>query len=347
MKKKTWLVMGMIGVLLLGGCGAKASDMMTESTNGGYFLMADSADADYYYSKSEAPMEMESVNASSASGNKYGSDGIGLTDRGTSGETELYNTESEKLIRTVSMQLQTKEFDTLLTYLDQRVAELGGYVQSSQIYGNGMDTYGYRSASMTLRIPQSKLDSFVSGVGENATVVRKSENAENKTLEYADTEARLKSLQIEQERFLALLEKADTVENIIVLEQHLTELRYEIESYASTLKLIDNKVNYSTVTIDISEVKRIVPVEQDPTLWSRMKDGFSDTWYDIKEGLADFAVWVVTNFLYLIIWAVIIVAAVVILKKKIKKMKGKFAATKKAPLQQMNEEQNDGMDTEK
>ncbi len=347
MKKKTWLVMGMVGVLLLGGCeaGAKANDCATapESVNGGFFA-ADMADGDYYYSKSEEPMEMESVTASASRG-EYGS-GFGMTDGSDSAETELYNTESEKLIRTVTMQLQTKEFDTVLGYLDAKVAELGGYIQSSQVFGNGMDSYGYRSASMTLRIPQGKLDTFVSGVSENATVVRKSENAENVTLRYADTEARLKSLQIEQERFLELLEKADTVESILVLEEHLTELRYEIESYASTLKLYDNKVNYSTVTLDISEVKRIVPVEQDPTLVSRMKDGFADTWYDIKDGLADFAVWLVTNLLYLVIWAVIIVAAVVVVKKINKSRKAKRAAIKTDLLPRQTEEQHDGMDIE-
>ena len=342
MKKKKWLVIGVIGALLLGGCGAaKATDMMAESTNGGGFFMADTADGDYYYSKSEASA-LDGMTSSTSRG-EYGN-GIGMTDG--AGETELYNSESEKLIRTVTMQLQTKEFDTLISYLNGKVAEFGGYIQSSQIFGNGMDSYGYRSASMTLRIPQSKLDLFVSGVSETATVVRKSENAENITLRYADTEARLKSLQIEQERFLALLEKADTVENILVLEQHLTELRYEIESYASTLKLYDNKVNYSTVTIDVSEVKRIVPVEQDPTLWSRMKDGFADTWYEIKEGLANFAVWLVTNFLYLIIWAVIIVAVVVVVKKTVKAGKLKRAAIKTDLLMRPDEEQHDGMDTE-
>ena len=342
MKKKKWLVIGVIGALLLGGCGAaKATDMMAESTNGGGFFMADTADGDYYYSKSEASA-LDGMTSSTSRG-EYGN-GIGMTDG--AGETELYNSESEKLIRTVTMQLQTKEFDTLISYLNGKVAEFGGYIQSSQIFGNGMDSYGYRSASMTLRIPQSKLDLFVSDVSETATVVRKSENAENITLRYADTEARLKSLQIEQERFLALLEKADTVENILVLEQHLTELRYEIESYASTLKLYDNKVNYSTVTIDVSEVKRIVPVEQDPTLWSRMKDGFADTWYEIKEGLANFAVWLVTNFLYLIIWAVIIVAVVVVVKKTVKAGKLKRAAIKTDLLMRPDEEQHDGMDTE-
>ncbi len=342
MKKKTWLVMGMIGVLLLSGCGAaKASDMMMEATNGGMHYTADSADG-FYYSKSEDVM-YESEPSYSSRG-EYGSDGFGMSDGADYGDTELYHAENEKLIRTVTMQLQTKEFDTLISYLDAKVAEYGGYIQSSQVYGNGMDTYGYRSASMTLRIPQSKLDLFVSGVSDTATVVRKSENAENVTLRYADTEARLKSLQIEQERFLELLEKADTVETILTLEKHLTELRYEIESYASTLKVYDNKVDYSTVTLDISEVKRIVPVEQDPTLWSRMKDGFSDTWYDIKDGMADFAVWVVTNLLYLIIWAVVLTVAFVIVRKTLKKRKTKRVNKADAKLQQADEEQDDRMD---
>ena len=245
------------------------------------------------------------------------------------------------------MRLQTKEFDALLSYLDGKVAEFGGYIQSSQIYGNGMDSTGYRSASLTLRIPQSNLDTFVSGVSENATVVRKTENAENVTLQYADTEARLKSLQIEQERFLELLEKADTVENILVLEQHLTELRYEIESYASTLKIYDNRVSYSTVTLYITEVNRIVPVEQNPTVFTRMKDGFANTWYDIQDGFADFVVWLVTNALYLVLWAVILVTAVVVVKKQIKKRRIKKVAANGALPQQTDEEQNDRMDFEK
>ena len=340
MKKKSWLVMGTIVVLLFGGCGGKSSDVMTEAADRGMYDSNSAADS--YYSKTEAMAEMDYVTMDSATGNG----GIGFSENGYTG-TELYDTQEEKLIRTVNMSLQTKEFETLLSYLDGKVAELGGYIQNSQINGNSIDSYGYRYASLTLRIPQSKLDLFVSGVSENATVVRKTENAENITLRYADTEARLKSLQIEQERFLALLEKADTVDSIIVLEEHLTELRYEIESYASTLKVYDNKVDYSTVTLDISEVKRTTPVEQNPTLLTRMKDGFSDTWYQIKEGGADFLVWLVSNFLYLVIWVTIIVVVLLVVRKKLKQKKMKHIATETAKLMQTDEEENDRMDIEK
>jgi len=340
MRKKTWLVMGMVGALLFAGCGASVKNSaMSEAYDRAPMPESVMAEDTFYYSKSEALAD----SVTSSTSNR----GFGYGDGAEFAETERYSAENEKLIRTVSMSLQTKEFETLLSYLDGKVAELGGYIQNSQIYGNSMDSFGYRSASMTLRIPQQKLDLFVSGVNENATVVRKSENAENVTLQYADTETRLKSLQIEQERFLALLEKADTVDSIIAIEQHLTELRYEIESYASTLKLYDNRVEYSTVSLDISEVNRVTPVEQNPTLLTRMKEGFTDTLYRMKEGGADMLVWLVTNVLYLLIWGVVFVAAVLIIRRILKQKRAMKAVIETAMLQQTEEEQNDRMDFEK
>ena len=339
MRKKTWLVMGVAATLLFTGCGGSkemvaydketpkyAENSMASSGDKYYASASDSADA--YYEKLEY---------------ERGFDG-GIV---AEGDTSLYQSQEEKLIRTVTMQLQTKEFDTLLSYLEARVAAVGGYVQNSMIYGNSMEGSGYRSANLTLRIPQSSLDMFVTGITENATVVKKSENAENVTLQYADTEARLKSLQIEQERFLELLEKADSVDTILTLEKHLTELRYQIESYASTLKIYDNKVSYSTVTLDISEVKRIVPVEKDPTVIDRMKDGFSGTWYNIKNGAADFAVWMVTNAIYLVVWGIVIVAAVLFIRKKVKNCKKRSAVTSADAMLQTDEEKHDGVDSEK
>lgn len=340
MKKNAWLVMGMAGMLFFCGCGSSISAKSEARDMAVSEAIYENGTTYNYYDKSGSSLAFGS-NVETTE-DRYVSDTVDDT-----GETNLYNVESEKLIRTVTMRVQTKEFDTLLSYLDDKVAEFGGYIQNSQIYGNSMESSGYRSASLTLRIPQSSLDTFVSGVSETATVVQKTENAENVTLQYADTEARLKSLQIEQERFLALLEKADTVESILVLEEHLTELRYEIESYASTLKIYDNRVEYSTVTLDITEVNRIVPVEQNPTMLTRMKDGFVNTWYEFKDSLANFVVWLVTNVLYLLLWAAVIVVVVVVVKKQVTKRKIRKTAAQGTMVHRTDEEQNDGMDFKK
>lgn len=359
MKKKALLCLGLVGALLIGGCGAsnKAMDMATapesmfdyeykEMANGssydgfGYSTGSSLTDNSVSY-KSEYDASADYTGDAGEPGREVGT-------AGATGESQTYNTENEKLIRTVRMRLQTKEFDSLLVYLEGKVAEVGGYVQNSQIYGNAADSMGYRSAELTYRIPQNNLDAFITGVGENATVVYKTENAENVTLQYADTESRLKALQIEQERFLALLEKADDVDSIITIEKHLTELRYQIESYASQLRVYDNRVNYSTVTLSVSEVNRIVPVEENPNLFTRMKEGFVETIYDLQDGAANFLVWFVTNFLYLIIWAVIIVVVIVVIKKvlgkKIKAIKGNGKGKTENDLSKTEEEQHDGMD---
>lgn len=331
MKKIIWLACGIAGALFLGGCGAK-SDVMTMTA-------AESAKPQNFTNAAASTVKDEWDSfASNAPEGEPSPQG---------GETVLYNTAEEKLIRTVTMRVQTKEFETLLSYLNEKISEAGGYIEYSQIYGDNAEYNGYRSAEITVRVPQSALDGFVSGVGENAAVVYKTENAQNITLSYADTETRLKALQIEQERFLELLEKAENIETILTLEKHLTELRYEIESYATRLKVYDNQVSYSTVNLSISEVKRTTPVEQNPSLLTRMKEGFIDTCYNVQEGAANFMVWLVTNLLYLLIWGVVLAAAVIIVRKCVKKALVKKAAAKGTVISKTDEEQYDRMDTKK
>lgn len=341
MKKRIWLAVGMLGVLLLGGCGAKSTSMSLKSdamNTGGV--------------AGEAGFRPEAVPTYAQWSEQSSIKDIPWTDQDSlqQGETNLYNSVTEKLIRTVTMRVQTKEFETLLSYLEGKIAETGGYVQYSQIYGNDVDYSGYRSAELTLRIPQSSLDYFISDVSGNAAVVYKTENAQNVSLQYADAESRLKALQIEQGRFLELLEKAENIETILTIEKYLTELRYEIESYASKLKVYDNQVNYSTVNLSISEVKRTVTAESDPSLFSRMKEGFINTFYNIQDGAGNLLVWFVTNLLYLLVFgAVIAVIVLIVIKcgKKAAKKSAAVKAAKAANMQEIKEERHDGMDTEK
>ena len=155
-----------------------------------------------------------------------------------------------------------------------------------------------------------------------ATVTNKTVGEEDVTLVYTDTETHIKTLEIEQERLLELLEKADDLEYIIRLEQRLSEVRYSIESYKSRLRNYDDKITYSTVKIYVYEVTRVQ--EKAPeTLWERISNGWADTMYDISDGAQDFLVWFIINLPYLAFWAVVIVVVVVVLKKKSAKRRAK------------------------
>jgi hypothetical protein len=214
-------------------------------------------------------------------------------------------TNDRKLIRRVTMFVETLEFTSTLELISNEVISLGGYVETSEINGNKIKDTGTRYAQLVLRIPSTKVDYFINLLDDNTNVTSKAESTKDVTLDYVDTESHIKTLKIEQERLLALLEKADKLEDIITLEDRLSNVRYELEKYAATLRSYDNLVEFSTITLSISEVIRITP-QEDKGAWGRIGSGLKDTFYSISDGFVNFMVWFIVNLPYFILWGGII-----------------------------------------
>jgi len=230
---------------------------------------------------------------------------------------------ARKLIRTISMNVETDDFDGLISQLQSKVAQLSGYIEQSDISGSSI-TYGNmrpdRYASMTARIPSNKLDSFIAAVESGGNVTNKSESTQDVTLQYSDLESRKKTLSMEQERIWSLLEKADTLEAVIALEERLSEIRYELESMESRLKLYDNQVEYSTINISIHEV---LPADFTPvapeSVAQRIKKGFAKNVENVSEALTDLLIGVIAGiplWLPLLIGLALILAAARRVRKK-------------------------------
>lgn len=248
---------------------------------------------------------------------------VGTADNTVSEEGAAAATATErKLIRNVDMDVETREYDKLLTSVENQVTELGGYIESMDAY-NGSTYYGYRAtrnANLTIRIPKDRLDDFLDTVSDLGNVTNRSENVQDVTLTYVDLESHRDALQTEQERLLQLLEQAESVEDIITIEQRLSDVRYQLESMESQLRSYDNQVDYSTVSLYINEVEVYTPVEEETT-WERISTGFVDSLKSIGEGLKEAAIWFVIHIPYLVIWAVVIVIIILILKKIKKRTK--------------------------
>jgi len=221
----------------------------------------------------------------------------------------------KKLIKTVNMSLETKDLDTLLEQLDTYTKEHGGYVEYSDISGDSRRDDRPRSASLTIRIPQEYLDTFVSNTKEAATVTNISNSTVDVTLSYVDIESRKKSLEIEQERLYAILEKAETVEELITVEERLSYVRYELEWHMSSLKSYDNQIDYSTIDIYIREVERITNVEKQG-MWGQIATRFSDSIANLINGAKVVFIWFVGGIPYFIIIGAIATAVIVGFKRR-------------------------------
>ena len=240
----------------------------------------------------------------------------------TSDETSPAPVE-RKLIRNVSMNLETREFDALTKSISDAVTFFGGYMEQADVSGNSLYWSGERSSrysNITARIPENKLDAFLTEVSGQGNVTYKNESVQDVTLQYTDITSRKKTLQMEQERLWELLEKAESVDAVIALEARLSEVRYQLESIESQLRTLDNQIVYSTVYLSIQEVQVLTSTDPD-TIPVRIQKGLSRSFNTLKISSVDFLVWFISSLPILALFAVLVFIAVIILKKPLKRRK--------------------------
>jgi metal-responsive CopG/Arc/MetJ family transcriptional regulator len=233
--------------------------------------------------------------------------------------------DERKLIKTVNLEVETKEFDQLMSAVEAQVENLGGYIESMNTYNgskySGYESYRSRYSSLTARIPKEQLNTFLNAVSEAGNITSRSENVQDVTLSYVDLESKKNSLQTEQERLLTFLESAENMEDVITLESRLSDIRYQLESMESQLRTYDNKVDFATVYMDIQEVQELTPEPEEETVWEQLGNGFMDSLGDVWDGIVDFVVWFVVHIPYMAVWAVVIAVIVMIVKLIIRRRK--------------------------
>lgn len=309
MKKFSALLLSLAMLLSLCACGKAASDKA---------------------SPAEAPAECAEYAADAAAGGLSAADRA-LTEDGGAG-SGLPDADPEKIIYSSEVTVETTDFDETISALEALVKEYGGYIESSSI--NGTNYYdkarGYssrRSAGYALRIPSEKFSTLMNSLSALGNVPYSYTYTENVTTQYYDSEARLTAYAAQESRLLEMMEKAETVSDVISIEEKLTELRYQIERLQSALNNWDRRVSFSSVNIDIEEVWEYTPeAEQKPSygqkLWRALQNGLEN----VADFFKDLLVFIVGALPVLAVLAVPALILVPVLKKQRAKRRTKKQA---------------------
>lgn len=308
---------------LLSGCGSASNKSdMAFATAESYYAADDSYSVNTgSYSYYEDSFEYDDVAEESAAIDNE------LTDNEVA--------DNRKLITTINMSVETDNFDALTYNVEERVKALGGYIESSSVR-NGYNNCRY--SDYTIRIPENRLDEFTDSVSEQSNVLSRNRYVEDVTLSYVDLQSRKEVLRTEQQRLLEMLEAAEDIETMIIVESRLSEVQADLESMESQLRVFDNRINYSTIYLDINEVQIFTVVEEE-SAWTKMTKGFQNSLYDVGQGFVNFGIGLVISLPYLVVIGLIIFAIVMIIRAIIKSSIKKSERRKTARMMQMSQAQ--------
>jgi len=240
----------------------------------------------------------------------------GVTTAGSGGNPE----DGRFVIVRADITLQTKTYDAFIAALKADLKTMGGYT-------NSFDEWNYdsgRHASLIARVPSQQHDIFMENLAKNGTVVNVSSARPDVTDEMIETGSRKEAYKAEESALLAILEKAQSVEDIIRVQDRLSVVRAELESYSRKLQSLQNQVEYSTVNIDVQEVNRITtPTQKFGALAS---SGFLGSLRDIGSGLRNFALWFIGAIPYLVMLAVPVTVFALLFRRWRRNKRAKKAA---------------------
>ena len=288
--------------LCLTACGGSSG------TNSASYKEEAGAAGDYAY-ESYAAEEA----AQAADGEEYTADG------GSGGSTEsaLRAQDGQKIVYTGNLSIQTLEYEKSAASIRKKIKDAGGFSESESErdndyywYSHSGSTSNTRYLNIAARIPSEKFEDFINSLSGDGKVMSRSVNAENISQVYANKETYKKSLEKEQERLLEMMDKAQTIEEMITVESRLSEVERQLNVYKTDLAQMDKDVEFSTVYIELKEVKRYTEEVSSTTFGEELKYAFEDAISSFKNFCEGIILFVVRNFPYLIILAVIIVMIV-------------------------------------
>ena len=208
----------------------------------------------------------------------------------------------EKIIRSASFTVKTTDYDADLQRIKDLTAEMGGrveYLSSSGDASSGQT----RSASLTLRIPSQRLDEFLTGAQGIGAITGMTQEMEDVSDSYYDTQTRLETQREKLKRLQTLMAQAEDVSDLIEIESAIADTQYYIDRYTGQLKSYDSRVEYSTVRVNVRETR--VTETKEVSLGERIVTGIGDSFQEFGWFMEDMIIFLASALPWLIALAVV------------------------------------------
>ena len=183
----------------------------------------------------------------------FGAEGENARLAEATGQPAVYE---RKLVKTGSLSIEVDDVDVAAARVKRLVDSLGGYVAQES-----SSDYGRPHRQLTLKLPVARFEGALPRIeASGLRVLSREISVVDRTAEYVDTDARLRTQRALAARLRQLIAKADAVEDVIEVERELARVTGEIERFEARLKGIDRLAAYATLTLSLRGPEEEGPV---------------------------------------------------------------------------------------
>lgn len=177
------------------------------------------------------------------------------------------------VVRYGNISLEVSDAEASLKSITELISANGGYLSGSSRYGQDDQLY----VSATFRVPATSFDSVMTALREQGDVLSEDVSSYEVTMQLVDLEARLKNLRASETAFLALLDRASSVSDVVAVQAELSRIQGDIESFEAQRAALADQVEMSSINVSLT--LPVSPVDA--------ASGDFDLGYEISNALAN------------------------------------------------------------
>lgn len=157
-----------------------------------------------------------------------------------------------KITLSATVRLRVDDIPSAVQEIEDIAAARGGFVSGSDVLVDAGDDDSEQAATMTIRVPAASYTEVVREIrGLASQVDSETSRATEVTDEYTDLQSRLRNLEAAEARYLELLDRAQTVDEILAVQDRVNSTRLEIEQVQGRLNVLNDLTNLATITVEL------------------------------------------------------------------------------------------------
>jgi hypothetical protein len=218
------------------------------------------------------------------------------------------------VIRNGSISLRVKDVRKSANNITQMVVKGGGYVESSTSAGVGSAN---PTVDLTLRVVSSGFDDAMIQLEGMGTLLGQNTESEDVTAQIVDLGARIKTLAAKEETFREMIRVSRNVNDVVALQDRLTEVRMEIERMDAQRKSLSELASLSTIKVHLTQTATVPTTAQDPNWFTNTLGGATTSFMGTFQKIVAVLTWAVV---YSPFWLLPLVAAWWLVKRHLRRM---------------------------